>query len=145
MKYKCGIYCLFLFLCSSVLTFECMAWGRYGQIKPAGPEMNIEQLAAHWEEYHVFWAGVESQSAAIVFDIKGDDKVITLHKYWAPVKDKSQLSKTIGLLQRAGSTAALYKIIGPGDQIFGYIYKSTPSPLIKVVNEKTLWVDRIAW
>ena len=143
MKYKRGISCFPLFLCFAVLTFGCVASEKYGQLRLAGSEMNIEQLVTHWEEYDVFWAGVESQSAAILFGLKGDNKVITVHEYWATVKDKSQLSGLIGLLQRAGASAALYKLIGPGDQVFGYIYKSTPSPSIRIVDEKTVWVDRI--
>ena len=143
MKYKRGIYRFFLFSCSAMLAFGCVASEGYGQLRLAGSEMNIEQLVKHWEEYDVFWTGVESQSGAVLFGLKGDNKVITLHEYWSTVKDKSQLSEVIGLLQRAGGSAALYKLMGPGNQVFGYIYKSTPSPLIRIVDEKTLYVDRI--
>ena len=143
MKYKRVIYRFFLFSCSAVLIFGCVASEKYGQLRLAGSEMNIEQLLKHWEEYDVYWTGVESQSAAVLFGLKGDNKVITLHEYWVTVKDKSQLSEVIGLLQRAGASAALYKLMGPGNQVFGYIYKSTPSPSIRIVDEKTVWVDRI--
>ena len=143
MKYKRAIYRFFLFLCSAVLIFGCVASEKYGQLRLAGSEMNIDQLVMHWEEYDVYWAGVGSQSAAVLFGLKGNDKVITLHGYWATVKHKSELSEVIGLLQRAGGSAALYKLMGSGNQVFGYIYKSTPSPSIRIVDEKTLYVDRI--
>ena len=144
MKYKRGIYCLFLLMFSAASIFGCVASGKYGRLRLAGSDMTIDQLVKHWEDYHVSYAGVSvTQPNAILFDPKGDDKVITLHQYWATVKDKSELSEIIRWMGPMSSRVALYRIMGPGDQVFGYIYMSNMSPLIRVVDEKTLWIGNI--
>jgi len=124
--------------------YGCVASGKYGRLTLAGSDMTIKQLVTHWEDYHVSYAGVNKNTAnAILFDPKGDDKVITLHKFWAPVKDKSEVSEIIDWMGPVSSRAALYKIMGPGEQVFGYIYMLRASPLIKVVDERTLWIGNI--
>ena len=102
--------------------FGCPAPGQYGRLGAAGPDMTIEKLVKHWEEYHVSYAGVNrTQPTALLFDPKGDDLVITLHQYWASVDTEAELSEVIRWLQPSGGRVALYKILGPGQQVFGYL------------------------
>ncbi len=144
MKNRGGIYCFLLSLCSAAIIFGCVAPAKYGRISKAGSGVTIAQLVTHWEQYQVSWAGVSSsQPNAILFDPKGDDRAITLHPYWAPVKDKSELSEIMGWMGPAGSRVALYEIKGPDDQVYGFIYMANVVPLIRVVDEKTLWVGNM--
>ena len=144
VKNKRRIYCLLILMFLAASIFGCMASGKYGRLTLAGSDMTIEQLMTQWKEYHIFYAGVSvSQPNAILFDPRGDDRVITLHEYWAPVKNRSELSEIMGWMGPVGSRAALYKIMGPGEQVFGYIYMSNMSPLIRVVDEKTLWIGNM--
>ena len=131
-----------MFMAASL--YGCVASGEYGRLGLAGSDMTIEQLVTHWEDYHVSYAGVNTNKPnAILFDPKGDDKVITLHKFWTPVKDKSKLSEIMVWMPPVDPRVALYEIRGPGEQVFGYIYMFNAAPLIRVVDEKTLWIDNI--
>jgi hypothetical protein len=122
--------------------FACS--GKYGQLKKAESGMGIEQLADHFDDYHVSYAGVAiNKPTAVLFDPKGDDRSITLHPYWTPVKDRAELSEILNYMRPVYTQVYLYRVMGPGEQVFGYIFMLNVSPLIRVVDEKTLWIGNI--
>ena len=96
MKNTHKILCLLPLMFMAASICGCVSSGKYGRFTLAGSGMTIQQLVTHWEDYNISYAGVNKDTAnAILFDPKGDDKVITLHKFWAPVKDKSELTEII--------------------------------------------------
>jgi hypothetical protein len=149
MKNKWKIYltfvCIILILPISTLAF----FGPYGKLRvqPRGMEkVTIKMLEENWQDYHVYFAGPWiGRPSAIMFDPKGDDKKLVPHKGWVPVKDeKDFLEVAWGI--RVGQVAfwpIVWRILGPDDQFYGYMYTAWDHVLIKVVDNKTLWVDDI--
>ena len=46
-------------------------------------------------------------------------------------------------MQPSGGRIALYKILGPAQQVFGYLYILASPPEIKVVDDRTLWIGNV--
>lgn len=137
--------CGFLFAVFAALSFfGCMEPGKYGRLGIAEPDMTIEQLVKHWQDYRVSYAGVNrTQPTALLFDPKGDDRVLTLHRFWGSVNSQDELSEVIQWMRPSSTRVVLYKIMGPGNQVFGYLYTFITPPTIKVVDDKTLWVGNM--
>ena len=121
----------------------CVPSDHYGRLVIDGPDMTIQQLFDRWQDYNVSYAGVEADIPnAILFDPKGDDKTITLHPYWSPVRDREELQDLLaGIWSFKLDPPRLYKIIGPNNLVFGYLYTLDTYAHIKVIDDNTLWID----
>ncbi|MFC1580629.1 hypothetical protein ACFL4N_06900 [Thermodesulfobacteriota bacterium] len=131
-----------------VFSWAGCAPGGYGKLGMAAPEMTIGTLVKDWKDYNVSYAGVRvSLPNAILFDPKKDDKTITLHKYWAPVEDQETLGDLLSWINVFKWTGPpkLYKIMGPDNQVFGYLYALYNDAIIKVIDENTIWIDDMTW
>ena len=126
--------------------FGCMGSGNYGRLRTAGPDMTIDHLQKHWKDYNVYYAGVNlEQVNAILFDPKNDDRTFSLQHYWVPVNDEAKLSELMRWINVfGGEPPSLYRIVAPGDKTFGYLYMLLSSPVIKVVDERTVWLGNLA-
>ena len=111
--------------------------------------MTINKLKEEWREYHVFYSGLRPHmSNGILFDPKHDDRVMRPDGLlWVEVNDEDTMNELIHWT--AGPDryrAGLFRIIGPGDQFFGYIWYSDVynTTTAKVIDDKTLSVYNIA-
>ena len=118
-------------------------YGKYALLNPAG--ITLEELLKDWENYHVYYAGVSVGDVnAILFDPRFDDRQMDVHKWWVEVEDPDTLSDLMGFIYSKPQTPNLRTIIGPNDQIYGYLFSVWWSVPIKVVNNKTLWIDDLS-
>lgn len=126
--------------------FGCVETGNYGRLTMAGSNVTIEQLQKNWSNYRVSYAGVNAGLVnAILFDPKKDGREITLQKYWVSVNSADELSELIRWIHVWKSQPpSLYEVLGPGGRIFGYLYMLPSTPLIKVIDENTLWIDDLS-
>ena len=126
--------------------FGCVGSGSGGRLARPGSDMTIDYLQKHWKDYNVSYAGVNVDSVnAILFDPKGDDRKITLQQFWVPVNDAgvfSDLIRWIHVFKIEGPS--LYSVVGPGGQVFGYLYMLPSTPQIKAVDDKTLWIGNLS-
>ena len=128
------------------LFFGCIESGKYGRLSMAGSDMTIEQLQKQWKEYNVSYAGVNAESVnAILFDPKSDGRQITLQQFWVSVNDAGELSELMRWINVFKvEPPSLYRVLGPGGQVFGYLYMLPSAPEIKVVDENTLWIGDLS-
>ena len=140
------IFLWFIVAIFPAFLFGCVESGKYGRLTMAGSAMTIEQLQRHWKDYHVSYAGVDvTLPNAILFDPKNDGREITLQKYWVSVTNAEKLSEVMRWIQVWKSQPpSLYEVKGPGGQVFGYLYMLPSSPVIKVVDDKTLWIGDLS-
>ena len=123
------------------------SWNQeYGKlwVGPASKErLTPNQLYEQWENYHIYYAGVSiSQPTAILFDPKDDKRKIETHEYWAPVKKREELWDLIGHIQTSQYQYPVMKsILGPGNAFYGYLYTNWTHVVLKVIDQKTLWID----
>jgi hypothetical protein len=140
MKQKCIILA---FAAIALYCVACVPSAHYGRLAVSGPDMTIQRLFDRWQDYHVSYAGVDvTLPNAILFDPKGDDKTITLHPYWSPVRDREELQALFAWIQSFKlDPPRLYRIVGPDNRVFGYLYTLDTSAHIKAIDDNTLWID----
>ena len=78
-----------------------------------------------------------------MFDPKKDGKTLVPSDKWTKVEDQESVSEIVSWLQIhnfPGYFLRLYKILGPNDQLFGYLFTGWHHVVFKVVDERTLFV-----
>ena len=129
-----------MMLVTFLVIFGCAT---YGKIRPMGQELTIETLRKSWQNYEVYWTGLfEMEPTAILFDPKNDDRTLAFKRdNWSKVENEEFLSMLIGASQASGVFyPVLYRLLGPDDGLYGYIYTGYLSVVTKPVDQKTLWV-----
>ena len=123
------------------------AWlQNYGKLRlqPCGGEkVAIGNLLDNWTAYHVYYSGIQVyRPSSVMFDPKDDDRTLVPHEWWVKVEDKKILTEVVDWLNFDRRLEPLiWRIMGPNDEIFGYMYTPWNHVLIKVIDPKTLWVD----
>lgn len=147
MKKMETLFIVLATLCIGILLFGCALTEKYGSLRiPSGPgdKITIEKLLENWQKYHVYFAGVRIPTpSAVVFDPKDDDKKLVYHEWWVEVISKEELSDIIGWLSLGEFEPKLWKILGPDNQVYGYMYTAWSHAYIKVVDNKTLWLNEM--
>ncbi len=121
----------------------------YGKIRAQsgpGKRVTIQELRENWHDYTIYYAGYHGKlsikhPSAVMFDPKKDDRVLVGDK-WTKVDDQKTLSELISSIQshKARYYPSLWRILGPDDQFYGYLFSAWHHVPIKVVDEKTMWV-----
>lgn len=140
---------LYIGLLTAILTalgFGFATKNRYGRVTAVPNMPKIEQLSENWKNYYVYafyLSAAQNRPYAIVFDLKDDERKLKVHELWSRVKDKKQLLTLIALLRSSQSLVDMWVIQGPDKQTYGYMYTSHQDVIIRLLDEKTLWLDRM--
>jgi hypothetical protein len=129
---------IFLFL----VVAGCASYGKLRLQSGPGENMTIQQLKENWQNYHILATGVEpGVPSAIVFDRKDDGREITGERWWE-LKDYKLVSETIGWIETQISPGPYYprlwKILGPDDHLYGYMFTAWDHAVMSVGEDKTL-------
>ena len=123
--------------------------GRYGRLGPVDrvDPVTVDSLVKNWEDYEVYFAGLHAgHPSAVLFDRKDDDRRL-LSERWFDVKSKDLLDHLVYSIQKqlpfAGYYPRLWKIFGPDGHLYGYMFTSWDHAVMKVVDEKTMFVNDI--
>lgn len=110
------------------------------------PEVNnqivtVQDLVKNWEAYSIYYAGISDDTpTAILFDPKNDDKALA-GKRWEKVEDQKLLTSMIDFVERYTQfDPRLYGIVGPDQQVYGYVFSPTNEVYMKVADGKTIYV-----
>jgi hypothetical protein len=127
---------LLFFGCASMLT-------GYGKLRPQpmrGEGVAIEDLEQNWEDYVIHYAGQSvGTPAAIMFDPKDDDRTLVGDR-WTKVEDQKTLSELIGWIKAYQRFyPRVWRILGPDDHLYGYLYFPLYRAVFKVVDSKTMY------
>ena len=134
------------------MTSSCALTMGYAVLRdvPTGAEgITFEKLKEDFQDYHVHWSGTQKTNVvAYLFDPKNDDRTIKTHEWWIPVSSEKEIKRQWVFEQNDSKhLPAVYRVIGPDNQLYGYLYTSwhyvwRDTSLLKV-DEKTLWIDYI--
>lgn len=147
---KRQMHCCLIVLFLMALIVGCTPLRNLGKMNWAPrDEMTIEQLCDNWEAYDVFYTGPrEAYPLGVIFDIKNDDRKLTGDP-WKQIIDKKGLLDQIRWMTVANlqfgllADPRLWKIFGPDNHLYGYIYTGSSYAYIEKVDEKTLWVGNL--
>jgi len=144
MQVKGNNYPASVILIAVFLVSGCSWYRSYGKVRalPRHEEkLAIQGLKENWHDYTIYYAGLSiGHPSAILFDPKTDDKALVNDK-WIRVEDQETLSELISWIQHSTQfPPRLQRILGPDDQFYGYFYSGWNHVVLKVVDERTLWV-----
>jgi len=127
----------------------CLWLQSYGKLRLQSEyekRVTIQELEESWEDYSVYYAGLSiERPSAVMFDTKDDKRKIVRHEWWVQVKDQEELSAILSWIQAsAQDEPKMWRILGPNDQFYGFMYTGWTHVLIKVVDDHTLWVDELS-
>jgi hypothetical protein len=149
MKARTILVHSFLGMTLLFFTVQCVTQAEnMGQVRsqPKGEnEMTIQRLQENWQDYIIYKDGpFGGVSVAVMFDPKNDDKTLATHR-WVEIKDKKTLSDAVGWIKtKTGQEIPrVSRIMGPNDQLFGYVYTYNEQIPLHVINDKKIFVDDI--
>jgi len=144
-KYTSFIIIFFMLLC-----FISGCLGSFGKIRPQsgkGETLTIDDLEKNWTDYTVHYAGSSpNRPLGVMFDPKNDGKNLLpgSNDRWTKIEDKKTLSEVIGWIKVqsfADYNPMLYKVLGPDDQLYGYLFCGRNDVTIEVFDDRTMFVN----
>ena len=122
----------------------CSGYGKLRLQPRSGEDVTIKKLQENFSDYTVYYAGYAVDNpSGIMFDPKNDNKTLMPSKRWTKLDDKESAIEVISWIKIQDSSdfyPRLYRILGPDDQFYGYLYSAWDHLLTKVDDDKTLWV-----
>jgi hypothetical protein len=124
-------------------------YGKLRHINGEGMRLTIQDLEENWNDYVVYYAGYYGSlsikhPSAIMFDPRNDSRQLVGDK-WTKVTDKTTLSELISSIQSQQPIyyfyPRLWRILGPDEQLYGFLFTSWDHVVAKVIGEKIMWVD----
>lgn len=133
-------------MCLIVLMISgCMAWSeRYGKIRyltSDDDEITIHTLIENWEDYHIYYAGLGVRlPLGIMFDPKDNDTMLVGDR-WKKVENKQTLMEIARwIYPNTQYDPKLSRILGPDDRFYGYLYHSYGSVVLKLIDDRKIYV-----
>ena len=123
--------------------------GGYGKLRvEPNSAMTVETLLRESDRYVMYSDGVYPNfPAAVIFDPKEDSRGITVGPRWDKVADRNKAESLVGLIRqqpgRGPNIPRLWRILGPDDYLYGYVYTWLTRLDMKVVDETTLLVENL--
>ena len=112
-----------------------------------GERMTIDDLEKNWTDYTVHYAGMSpNRSSGVMFDPKNGDKILLpgSNDRWKKIEDKKTLSEVIGWIKVQDFpdyNPILYRVLGPDDQLYGYLFCGRSDVTIEVFDDRTMFVN----
>jgi hypothetical protein len=129
-----------LFMVMGLLLLGC-AGGNFGIMKEeeAGG-MTLEVLLRDWQNYQIYYGGANpDRPIAVIFDPKSDGKNLEVEGRWWSVSDEKTMRDAVGRIKMLpGAIPRLWRVLGPDDSLYGYVYTPLINLNITVVNQNTM-------
>jgi hypothetical protein len=114
----------------------------------SGSAMSVETLMKESDNYVTYADGLfPNVPAAVIFDPKGDDRAIAVGPRWQKVQEKKSVTRAVGLIKaepgRGVNIPRLWRILGPDDYLYGYVYTWLTRLDMKMIDEKTLLIENL--
>jgi len=120
----------------------CGSYGKLRLQRGSGEMMTIQQLKENWQNYHILATGIEpGVPSAIVFDRKDDGRTVIGERWWE-LDDYKSVSNTIDRIEAeitsGFSYPRLWKMLGPDEHLYGYMFTAWDSAVMIVGEDNTL-------
>ena len=122
----------------------CSGFAKIKSMPGYEQQVGFKELEKNWKRYDILYTGLsDNRPEAVLFIVKAEGRLIEA-KSWEKVTDKTVLSKVIDLIRIGSrSTPRLFKIQGPDDNTFGYVFSGRNDISIKIVDKNTLQVNSL--
>jgi hypothetical protein len=134
------------FLVAAVLiTLGCSqlskGYGKTRMLPREKGQMKIDELIDNWEDYEIYYSAVLSRPPlGIIFDPKNNDTTLQADR-WRKISDQKFLVEAVKRLYFTTDNQPTVRILlGPDDQFFGYMYHAHGSIVLRMIDDKTMFV-----
>jgi len=139
-KYSVAVGVIALLLIAS----GCGSYGKLRLQSGPGETMTTQQMKENWQKYNVLATGVElNVPSAIIFDRKEDGREIIGERWWM-LKEEKDVHETIDRIESQLPLAPFYprlwKMLGPDDHLYGYIFTAWDHAVMTIGDDKTMTV-----
>lgn len=134
--------CIILFGFLAFVALSGCASVMIPEMRQAG--VTIQDLESNWSEYSVYYSGASTAfPTAIMFDPNNDsNKLVGVR--WTRVEDQETLSALVSRIRHsAQNIPRIWSIMGPDNQLFGYIFTSSSQVFTKAVDHHTFEVYEV--
>lgn len=119
--------------------------GGYGKLKQeTRPEKTVEELRENWNDYTVYYFVWRHCGVTLLFDPKASDRDLNVGDGWTLVSDEYTFSRLM-LSARERRFTGLYKILGPDNEFYGYLFGRAECANVKVLDNGNLRVENVYW
>jgi hypothetical protein len=133
----------------ALIIFSCASlqknYGKLRIIHKSQNEVTIQNLIDKWNDYNIYYSdiyeGYNPRAAlGIMFDPKNNDTTLA-GDGWKKVGDqKTLIEMTKWIYLNTQYEPWLNEILGPNGRFYGYLYYSYGPVVLKVVDDKTMYV-----
>jgi hypothetical protein len=133
----------------ALIIFSCASlqknYGKLRIIHKSQNEVTIQNLIDKWNDYNIYYSdiyeGYNPRAAlGIMFDPKNNDTTLA-GDGWKKVGDqKTLIEMTKWIYLNTQYEPWLNEILGPDGRFYGYLYYSYGPVVLKVVDDKTMYV-----
>jgi len=123
--------------------------GGYGKLSvESNSDITVDTLLRESESYVMYSDGVfPNIPAAVIFDFRNDSRAINVGPRWQKVADRNKAETLVGLIRqepgRGPNIPRLWRILGPDDYLYGYVYTWLTRLDMTMVDETTLLVENL--
>jgi hypothetical protein len=123
--------------------------GDYGKIRTVEEgEMTVATLADTWSNFNIYYAGSKPEiPVAVLFDPKNDGKNLQVDPRWERVTDEKTLRQMVDFIRtqppRGVNMPRLWKVLGPDDTLYGYVYTLLVKLVITPIDQNTVRVENL--
>jgi hypothetical protein len=132
-----GVLCLLLVFAATACTGTRGA-GLYEPLSSQEKKKTLEELKKNWQDYNVYCDGPASSPAALIFDLKFDDRNLIGYQYIKLSKEDSVRLAIVQLEFQINFVPVLYKILDEEKNFYGYVLMARDLPVPKRIDPKTL-------
>ncbi len=130
-----------------LISYSVPAMARYGKLRYQsgyGEEVTIKDLIENSDDYNIFYSGYAVDNpSGIMFDPKKDDKTLVPTDRWKEIENKETVSEVVSWIQIHDFPSyypGLYRVLGPDDQFYGYLFTGWHHVFAKEVDKRALRV-----
>jgi hypothetical protein len=146
MRRKIILKAILMILAIPIFLSACSNYGKLRLQPSSGTKVTTEDLVRNWKDYDVYYSGIAThRPSAVLFDPKGDSKTMTVHPWWVKVANERMLMEIMDWMTfDKHFDPVVWRVLGPNNDFYAYLYTAWNHALIRVVDENTLWINEMS-
>lgn len=143
MYYKKSIYIRVIVIIFIFFICGCSNFGKLRRQSKYDDGVDLDYLINNLSDYDIYYSGYSLEhSSGILFDPKYDGDTIKVSDAWKKIEGRQTVSTVVTWVSIPDTfyVPTLYRILGPDDKFFGYMFTGWSFADIKVINPETLFV-----
>ena len=129
---------------SAIIISGCSGYGKLVIKSKNDAEVNIEKLIINSNDYDIHYFGYGKKFVSgIIFNPKRDNKKLLLGDIWVETNDQTTIADIVKRMKNSTFSEfipTLYKILGPEDAFYGYLFTGWFHIVLKKIDDNTLSV-----